>query len=92
MKVGEYDSSSRDLAHIVTMSALIYGPSSSELIALLERLCKAHVLARRWQPARDALSRALAISAERNGREHRDTERIREVLRSLERYAGPPGD
>ena len=59
------------------------------MIPPLERLCKAHVLTRRWQPARHALSRALDISREHHGPAHRDTARIQQVLDNLQRYARP---
>ena len=89
MQRGAYALATRDFAHVATMTELVHGDTSTELIPPLERLCKACVLARRWQPARDALSRALAISRERLGPAHRDTARIQQVLGNLQRYAKP---
>lgn len=87
MSRGAYGLAVRDLAHIVAMTGLQYGPESLELIAPLQNLCKAFVLARRWQQAIAALSRAQAISVKRNGAEHCDTERLEKVFQSLHRQA-----
>ena len=89
MKTQRYDEAAADGQHILEMLALTRGPASVELIPAAERLAKAHVLARRWAEARDALSTAYQISMQRHGPEHRDTLRIADVLKSLERYAKP---
>ena len=62
------------------------GSMTSFLTAVQE---ETDVLARRWAEARDALSTAYQISMQRHGPEHRDTLRIADVLKSLERYAKP---
>lgn len=86
MNRGAYGLAARDLAHIVATTALHCGYDSSELVSSLEKLCKAHILSHRWQQGRHALSRALAIIRECNGIGHRDTMRIEELLRSLQRH------
>ena len=69
------------------MQKLIYGDASAELVPTCEKLCKARVLRREWEPARTALELAHSLCMSRHGAEHRDTLRIGEVLASLEQYA-----
>ena len=89
MKTCRYELAAADSEHVLNMLSLTRGPSSAELIPAAERLAKAHVLGRRWPAARDALATAHTISAGRYGVDHRDTLRIADVLRSLEKYAPP---
>jgi hypothetical protein len=89
-KRADYEGAAADCAHAIEMGKVAYGPRAPELIPIAERLCKAHVLCRRWEQARDALSFAHDLSVFRNGPEHRDTQRIAEVLQSVEKYAPPP--
>ena len=91
MQTLRYDEAAADCEHVLNMLRLTRGPTSAELIPVAERLAKAHVLARRWPDARDALTTAYTISSGRFGPEHRDTLRIADVLQSLERYAKPRG-
>lgn len=83
----KYDAAAADCAHLLRMQKVVYGPQAAELISTAERLCKAHVLLRRWAPAREALQEAHAISTAKNGAGHRETLRIGDVLQSLTRYA-----
>ena len=89
MRRREYASAARDHAHVLQMQTVLYGPRSAELIPTAERLCKAHVLLRSWKEARQALRLALQLSTARHGPEHRETARIADVLKSLDKYAGP---
>ena len=89
MKLQKYGLAASDCTHLLEMARLVHGPDSAQLIPIAERLCKAHVLARRWGAAREALTLAYDVSVQRLGDEHKDTERIAEVLRSLDKYAPP---
>ena len=89
MRRHEYELAARDFAHVLEMSRCLYGPRSSALIPLAERLCKAHVLLRRWREARDALELAHELAISKHGPEHAEVRRIEAVLRSLDKYAPP---
>ena len=89
MRRHEYELAARDFAHVLEMSRCLYGPRSSLLIPLAERLCKAHVLLRRWREARDALELAHELAISKHGPEHAEVRRIEAVLSSLDKYAPP---
>ena len=91
MTMGQHERAAADGQHVLNMLTLTCGAGSAELIPAAERLAKAHVLARRWPAARNALGVAHAIASSRFGAEQRDTLRIADVLKSLERYAPPRG-
>ena len=89
MRRRAYSSAARDHAHVLEMQKVLHGPRAAELIPTAERLCKAHVLMRQWREAREALSFVFELVCERHGREHREAARVADVLKSLDKYAGP---
>jgi hypothetical protein len=89
MRRRAYSAAARDHAHVLEMQKVLHGPRAAELIPTAERLCKAHVLMRQWREAREALSFVFELVSERHGPEHRETARVADVLKSLDKYAGP---
>ena len=89
MQLHRYDDAAINCEHVLNMTRLTKGPGSADLIPIAEKLAKAHVLARRWPEARDALTEAHTVSSGRFGPEHRDTLRIADVLKSVDKYAPP---
>ena len=89
MRRRAYSAAARDHAHVLEMQKVLHGPRAAELIPTAERLCKAHVLMRQWREAREALSFVFELVCERHGREHREAARVADVLKSLDKYAGP---
>ncbi|KAL3931660.1 MAG: hypothetical protein SGPRY_001030 [Prymnesium sp.] len=84
MKLHRYAAAACDFEHCLTMQEVVHGDDSTQLIPTLEKLCKARVLQRQWQPALDALNRAHAISRSRNGATHAESRRIEDVVLNLE--------
>ena len=92
MKLNRHEDAAADLDHLLAMQAVVFGPNAAELVPTAEKLCKAHVLMRRWQLATAALERAHAICVSTYGAEHRETLRLADVLASVSRYAGGSSD
>jgi len=69
------------------MQQVLFQENEAALIPTLEKLCKAHVLLRQWQPALEALNKAHTISTSQHGASHAETRRIADVIHYLEKHA-----
>lgn len=62
LKLHRYQAAALDLEHALTMQQVLNGKGGVALISTLEKLCKARVLLRQWQPAIAALTRGALKS------------------------------
>ena len=57
LKLHEFDTVAADLEHVITMQGVLHGgDGAQQIVSTLEKLCKARVLLRQWQPALDCLT------------------------------------
>ncbi|KAL1530405.1 hypothetical protein AB1Y20_001310 [Prymnesium parvum] len=87
MKLHKYEAAAVDLQHCFAMQQVLFQENEAALIPTLEKLCKAHVLLRQWQPALEALNKAHTISTSQHGASHAETRRIADVIHYLEKHA-----